>query len=101
MTTIISEKELSEMPEGVRNRIIETREKYGDNKWWECEDLRVVGYYQLNESILITHSFSEFHEGVEKLLGHPVWTHEFGCSLPRLREEAEIKFKELQDATTP
>lgn len=101
MTTVISDKELNEMPEDARNRIIETRGKYGDNKWWECEDLRVVAYYQLNEPILITHSFEEFHEGVEKLLGHPVWTHEFGCSLQILKEEAEIKYKEVMLESPP
>lgn len=30
------------------------------------------------ESGLLCCSFSEFHGWAEKLMGHPIWTHEFG-----------------------
>jgi len=30
------------------------------------------------ESGLLCCSFSEFHKWAEKLMGHPIWTHEFG-----------------------
>jgi hypothetical protein len=31
----------------------------------------------IESGILCCKDFSEFHEWVEKLLGHPIWTHEF------------------------
>lgn len=38
---------------------------------------------------LLHGSFSDFHEDVEKRLGHPVWTHMFG------NKEFAAKLKEL------
>lgn len=61
--------------------------KYGDNHWWESEDLRELAYYQIAEPVLMC-EFSDFHKGIERLLGRPVWTHEFGVNMDGLREEA-------------
>ena len=36
-------------------------------------------------------NFSDMHEYVEKLLGRPVWTHEFGSKL--VKDEIEAKSK--------
>ena len=72
-----------------RANIICVMEKYGDNKWWESDDPEYVARYQLFEDILMV-DFSVFHEGVEKLLDRPVWTHEFGINVDGLREEARI-----------
>lgn len=61
--------------------------KYGDNRWWESEDLRELAYHQIMEPVLMC-EFSDFHKGIERLLGRPVWTHEFGVNMDGLREEA-------------
>ena len=72
-----------------RANVIRVMEKYGDNKWWESNDPEYIARYQLFEDILMV-DFSTFHEGVEKLLDRPVWTHEFGINVDELREEARI-----------
>lgn len=45
-------------------------------KWWESQDAKVRAHGQLQEDILLM-PFGQFHEDVEKLMGRPVWTHEF------------------------
>jgi hypothetical protein len=69
-------------------KVLEVLDSYGDNKWWLSEDLRVLAYYQIMEPVLVT-DFAKFHEGLEKLLGRPVWTHELGVNIQGLRNEAE------------
>lgn len=56
-------------------------------KHWEEMTVRERGLFQLYEKRL-TMPFSKFHEGVEELLGRPVWTHEF-ASADLLRKEYE------------
>jgi|GEM_PF-2616157 len=63
-------------------------DKYGDNKWWLSDDLKTIGYYQLNEDFMLV-DFSKFHQGVENLLGRSVWIHEFGLNIDALRKDAE------------
>lgn len=74
----------------------ETKAKYGDNHWWDSKDPYVLGYYQMNEPILIV-DFGDFHAAFEKLLGRPVWTHEFGLDHEGLKAEAESRFKAYRD----
>ncbi len=104
MINRITEEELNKLPEDNKNRILTVREKYGINKWWESDDIRVLGYYQLKESILIT-KFETFHEGLELLLGRPIWTHEFGLNRTQLIDDAEKAFALVQSGesteTTP
>lgn len=88
MTNIEYVENIKNLPSENKNIILSAMEKYGDNKWWLSEDVKIIGYYQLNEPILIV-DFSKFHEGVEKLLGRSVWTHEFALNLNDLRKEAE------------
>lgn len=76
-------------------RVIEVLNKYGDNKWWFSEDPKVIGYYQLNEPLLVI-DFSKFHEGVEKLLNRPVFTLEFGVNYDGLKREAEDAWNGIQ-----
>jgi hypothetical protein len=84
---------LGDMDFNVRNNLLNVMDKYGDNKWWLSEDQRVLGYYQLNEEILLM-PFSKFHECFEKLLGRPVWTHEFGLCYEELKQQAERAWNE-------
>lgn len=68
---------------------LEVMAKYGDNHWWEPdEDPRKYAYYQLHEETLLG-TFSHFHEASELLLGRPIFTHEFGLSVDKLRQEAQ------------
>jgi hypothetical protein len=65
-------------------RVNEAKAKYGDNHWWESDDLLTVAYYQMNEPILLI-DFSKFHESVEFAIGSPVWTHQFGTMYDALK----------------
>jgi predicted nuclease of predicted toxin-antitoxin system len=104
MTKIITDEELDKLPRENKNKVLAIREKYGDNKWWEAEDLRILAYYQLKEDVLITR-FTDFHAGIELLLGRPVWTHEFAINRDSLIEDAEKAFALVQTGepteTTP
>jgi hypothetical protein len=80
------------IPEETKIIINNTLRKYGDNKWWLSEDPKVIGYYQLFEEILVV-NFSKLHEGVEKLLDRPVWSHEFGLNIYKLREDAQLAWE--------
>ena len=73
-----------------QQKCLNAMEKYGDNHWWEPGvDQNTLAYYQLHEDIMLCPTFDVFHEAVEKLLGHPVMTHEFGLAIDRLRREAK------------
>ncbi|MBS3102361.1 hypothetical protein J4458_02855 [Candidatus Woesearchaeota archaeon] len=84
-----------DLPEENKKRVLETMAKYGDNKWWAYEDSVEVAKYQIFEDILMV-PFGKYHEGVEKLLGRPVWTHEFGINAEGLRQEAKEAIKRLE-----
>lgn len=45
--------------------------------WWKDVDYHDRAKFQLFEEKLCM-PFSIFHEAIEKALGRPVWTHEFG-----------------------
>lgn len=63
-----------------------------DSKWWESTTLEKAAMFQLFEERLVM-PFAKFHEGIEKLLGRPVWTHEFAFAKKPggLQEEAQLK----------
>ena len=62
-------------------------QKYGNNRWWESKDPVEIAKYQVFEDVLMT-NFSTFHEGLEKLIGREVYTHEFGLNVKGIRQEA-------------
>src|SRR6266516_4151061 len=73
-----------------RERCLEAMEKYGDNHWFPpMVDPRTFAYYQINEPIMLCHTFSRFHKAAELLLGRLVYTHEFGINAEGLKREAE------------
>ena len=41
--------------------------------------------------------FGKFHEGLEKLVGRPVFTHEMGLNYEGLKEEARLGIKRLKN----
>lgn len=49
----------------------------GESKWWEGLDDRAIAKFQLFTDELCM-PFDKFQECVEKVLGRPVFTHEFG-----------------------
>lgn len=51
-----------------------------ESNWWELCDHREIAEFQLFTKEL-SMPFSVFHEAVEKAIGRPVWTHEFGMNL--------------------
>ena len=63
-----------------------------ESKWWESTPIEQAVMFQLFEERLVM-PFALFHEGIEKVLGRPIWTHEFAfADKPGgLREEAQHK----------
>lgn len=86
------EKSLNELPEKNKTTVIETMNKYDGNLWWESKDLVFVAMFQIFEPVLMV-DFSDFHAGLEKLLGRPVFTHEMGININRLKQEAKEAVK--------
>lgn len=70
-------------------------QKYGDNYWWESEDPIQLAMYQIFEDILMV-DFGKFHEGLEKLVGRPVFTHEMGLNPEGLKEEARLGIQRIK-----
>jgi hypothetical protein len=60
--------------------------KLGESKFWEKMSYRDRAGFQLFEERLCM-PFGVFHEAVEKSLGRPVWTHEFGMNLDGIKKE--------------
>ena len=56
-----------------------------DSKFWEALDPVARAEFQLQEARLCM-PFDVFHAAVEKALGRPVWTHEFGDRASLLAE---------------
>jgi len=60
--------------------------RFAESEWWESVPLVDAARFQLHEDKLVM-PFDKFHEGVEALLGRPVFTHEFAF-IDSLRGEA-------------
>lgn len=58
----------------------------GNSGWWEGLSYRERAEFQLIEDRLCM-PFEVFHEAVEKTLGRPVYTHEFGLARKELISE--------------
>ena len=58
----------------------------GESKFWESMTHRQIAEFQMCEKKLCM-PFSVFHEAVEKTLGRPVFTHEFGLNYQGLKDE--------------
>ena len=63
----------------------EEAKKLSDSKFWEFMTFEDRATFQLFENRLCM-PFEVFHEAIEKLLGRPVWTHEF-ADADRLQKE--------------
>jgi hypothetical protein len=95
VNNIIASENYSKKKEKIiKNILLKTMNKYKNNRWWLSDNIKIIGYYQLKERILLV-KFSKFHEGIEKLLGIPVFTHEFGMFRKELIEKSEQAFKML------
>lgn len=57
-----------------------------DSKFWEAMSYRDRAVFQMNAELLCM-PFGVFHEAMEKTLGRPVWTHEFGFNKDGLMRE--------------
>lgn len=62
--------------------------RLASTKFWEDLTYEQRARFQMREELLCM-PFSVFHEAVEKTLGRPVYTHEFG--LNRAGIEAELR----------
>ena len=83
-----TEGKLSNCTPSAAENIKNTIAKYGDNKWWELEDKSEMAKWQIFECILMV-DWSSFQEGIETLLGHHVFTHEFVTMRRELQEEVK------------
>jgi hypothetical protein len=75
--------------------------KYSGNRWWESEDPVTIARYQIFERIFMSSTFSIFHEGLEKLLGRAVYTHEIGLNIEGIRAEASEAIARLDSKSAP
>ena len=57
-----------------------------DSKFWEAMSYEERAKFQLFERRLCM-PFDVFHEAIEKTLGRPVYTHEFGLNIDGLKKE--------------
>ena len=60
--------------------------EFANGKEWESMTAHERASFQLEQDRLCM-PFSVFHEAVEKSLGRPVWTHEFGLNRQGLIDE--------------
>lgn len=60
--------------------------RLAESKFWEGMDYRQRAIFQMHEEKLCM-PFDVFHEAVEKTLGRPVWTHEFGMNHEGIKAE--------------
>lgn len=93
--TYIRERFGKDLPSKNVDNLRRAMQKYGQNYWWESDDPVQIAMYQIFEEILMVDP-DKFHEGLERLLGRPVFTHEMGLNLEGLREEAGLGIKRLK-----
>jgi len=88
------------LPEENVKKMVETMRKYGsDNRWWELESPVEVAMHQVFEKILLV-DLSIYKEGIAKLVGRPVYSHDFGSTgIEELREEARSAIRRLKKGT--
>lgn len=60
--------------------------KLYESKFWEPMTYRERAMFQMFEPLLCM-PFGVFHEAIEKALGRPVFTHEFGLNHEGLKKE--------------
>ena len=60
--------------------------EFSEAKMWESMTLRERAEFQIQQQLLCM-PFDKFHEAVEKTVGRPVFTHEFGVNVDGLKEE--------------
>lgn len=65
---------------------LEQAKRLAASEFWKDMTERQRAEFQLNEDRLCM-PFPVFHEAVEKALGRPVYTHEFGLDVEGLRRE--------------
>ena len=69
---------------------------YGENRWWEAEDLRRVAREQLDAPYLLVPA-RDYHRGMCLLLGREVAVEEFRASnIPTLRQEASKAWRQYR-----
>jgi hypothetical protein len=61
-----------------------------ESKWWEKSNHQSIAAFQIMQDKLCC-PFDVFHEAIEKTLGRPVFTHEFGMNWKRLADEVQGK----------
>ena len=60
--------------------------KLAESNFWESMSYKERAIFQINEPKLCM-PFDVFHEAVEKTLGRPVYTHEFGLNYEGIKSE--------------
>ena len=60
--------------------------KLSESEWWLTQSPHDIVRFQLFEEMLCM-PFAAFQEAVEKALGRPVFTHEFGLNWEGLKKE--------------
>lgn len=62
--------------------------EFCESKGWEKLDFGQRARFQMKQQLMCM-PFDKFHEAVEKTLGRPVWTHEFGLNKAGIEAELD------------
>ena len=65
-------------------------------EWWKEKSYREIAEFQLFTAELCC-PFDVFHEAVEKSLGRPVFTHEFGLNYDGICKELQCPIEVLRE----
>lgn len=79
--------------EYLKNDIVKLLDSYNDQKWWLSTNIKARAYGQLFEPKLII-PFDDMCQGMNMILKRPVFTHEYGLTLGRLKTQATQILKE-------
>jgi hypothetical protein len=75
---------------------LEVMRKYENNHWWESDDPVEVVKYQVFEDVIIV-NFEKYWDGLTKLLGRRISTHEFTPDgLIALQEEVRCALRRME-----
>lgn len=60
--------------------------RFANNKSYKDMTFREIAEFQINQKCLCM-PFEVFHEAIEKTLGRPVFSHEFGVNVDGIKDE--------------
>jgi len=85
---------VEDLPQESIATLMATMKKYGDNRWWESDDIVTLAYHQLHENISMI-NLETVYQGASKICGRSVYTHDL-VDTENLIKEVELGMKRLK-----